>query len=360
MTTFIAYGEDILQNANATTLAGGQDGAGQVSIAGGTQLFATGSVVVFTTNNVAADGEFSGSSAITQITVYATQSDYGAGTVLYDYTPQNPGQTAGVQTSADRMGDTYLRFGASNLTSSSSGAPSLQDLFVAPGSSVATSGGMTFNRNTDVDYDESGGIGTGTIEDGNGFFNLASTETVCFTTGTYIATPQGPRRIETLGVGDYVQTADNGAQPLIWIGRRTFSRAQLVAKANLRPVLIPAGTHGATAPTLLSRQHAIVTPSDALVPAVKLMRQRRSRMRVANGLRGVTYLHVMCEKHEVVFANGIAAETFYPGPQALRMLRPGDLSAVLALFPTLKSAAQGPLAGYGERARPLGCVQLLE
>lgn len=41
---------------------------------------------------------------------------------------------------------------------------------------------------------------------------------VCFTAGTMIATPDGERAIETLKVGDLVETLDNGPQAIRWIG----------------------------------------------------------------------------------------------------------------------------------------------
>ncbi|WP_305884600.1 Hint domain-containing protein, partial [Limimaricola litoreus] len=43
---------------------------------------------------------------------------------------------------------------------------------------------------------------------------------ICFTAGTRIATPFGPRRAEDLAVGDLVLTRDHGPQPLRWTGSR--------------------------------------------------------------------------------------------------------------------------------------------
>lgn len=43
-----------------------------------------------------------------------------------------------------------------------------------------------------------------------------------------------------------------------------------------------------------------------------------------NGRRAVTYHTLMTEKHEVIFANGLAVETFYPGRQALGLLSPTE------------------------------------
>jgi hypothetical protein len=61
----------------------------------------------------------------------------------------------------------------------------------------------------------------------------------------------------------------------------------------------------------------------------------------------VSYVHFLCDRHEVVFAEGAASESLLPGPQALRSLAPASRAEVLALFPGL--ARSGP----GQPARPL-------
>lgn len=84
---------------------------------------------------------------------------------------------------------------------------------------------------------------------------------ICFTTGTRIRTPGGPVRIERLVEGDLVQTRDDGAQPIRWIGRRRMSGARLVAMPWLRPVRIAAGVLGQGVPDadlLVSPQHRVL------------------------------------------------------------------------------------------------------
>ena len=45
-------------------------------------------------------------------------------------------------------------------------------------------------------------------------------EPSCFVSGTLIDTPHGPRRVESLRVGDRVLTRDNGEQIIRWAGQR--------------------------------------------------------------------------------------------------------------------------------------------
>ncbi|MEP5152886.1 Hint domain-containing protein, partial [Planktotalea sp.] len=259
MPTFTAFGADILSNPNVNTVGGaGEDGAGQITVSPGSVPFPANYFIEFEVDNVLANGEFDGSTGFIGMTVYASQADFIAGTPLYTYAPQNANQTAAVQNSVDGIGDTYVRFNGSVLLSVDAGAPPLQNIFVAPGSGVAVGTTTVFDHHTDVDYDGNGSIDATPIEDGNGFFNIANSQAVCFTHDTMMLTPSGERPINDLRVGDYVTTADNGPQKIIWIGSRIFNQRSLLETPKLRPVFIPQGVLGATKPTLVSRQHAIL------------------------------------------------------------------------------------------------------
>ena len=60
-----------------------------------------------------------------------------------------------------------------------------------------------------------------------------------------VQTPQGPRLVEELREGDHVQTKDDGAQEIQWIGSRRMTGARLFAMPRLRPIRIRAGAEGA-------------------------------------------------------------------------------------------------------------------
>ena len=51
--------------------------------------------------------------------------------------------------------------------------------------------------------------------------------------------------------------------------------------------------------------------------------------------KAVTYVHFLCDAHEVVFANGAPSETLYTGPQALKVVSPVARAEILAIFPEL-------------------------
>jgi hypothetical protein len=172
----------------------------------------------------------------------------------------------------------------------------------------------------------------------------------CFTAGTLIATPSGEIPIERLRPGDLVLTRDSGPRPLRWIAMRRVGAAELAARPDLRPVRIGPGALGNARPLLVSPQHGILVGlaerggGEGFARAIQLARMRGGSVRIAAGVRSVTYLHLAFDRHEVVFANGMATESFHPGPRALAALMPGVRAEFARLFPD-------PLA-YGGPARP--------
>jgi len=191
----------------------------------------------------------------------------------------------------------------------------------------------------------------GATPDGDSF-TQENTGVVCFTPGTMILTETGAHPIERLRPGDRIVTRDNGVQPLEWVASRRLGRADLAAQPRFRPVLIQPQLIGAFAPLLVSPQHGVLIRNDdkeALVRAIHLARLKGGQARVAQGIRQVTYIHLMFSAHQIVFANGAPSESFYPGPMALDALAKPARDELSGLFPTLFSAPTS--AVFGPRAR---------
>jgi Hint domain len=176
--------------------------------------------------------------------------------------------------------------------------------------------------------------------------NIFDIEVPCFTQGTMIATPEGLRAVETLQVGDLVMTADHGPQAIRWIKARKVHRWALSAAERLRPVRIKAGALGAGCPAtdlLVSQQHRMLVRSriaermfeeaEVLVAAKHLV--GLPGIMVACDVDEVTYLHFLCDRHEVVFANGAPTESLYAGPMAMKALGDEAVAEILGLFPDL-------------------------
>jgi hypothetical protein len=71
----------------------------------------------------------------------------------------------------------------------------------------------------------------------------------------------------------------------------------------------------------------------------------------------VTYIHLMFNAHQIVFANGAPSESFYPGPMALSALASPARRELCHLFPELfvkpADAVFGPRARHVLRRRDL-------
>lgn len=179
-------------------------------------------------------------------------------------------------------------------------------------------------------------------------------EFVCFSSGTLIATPAGPRRVEALVPGDLVETLDAGPRPLVWVGARTLDFTAC-ANPKQKPIEIKPGAFGPDLPSrplIVSPQHRVLVndrqgqerlaKARALLPALGIRRM--------GGRRQVTYHSLMLQRHHVLFAEDLAVESFYPGPYAMRLLSSADRLSIIALCPGL---LKDPQQGYGPHARPL-------
>lgn len=212
-----------------------------------------------------------------------------------------------------------------------------------------------------VDYTDNLQIlsGEGLVVTGLGLsqasFTVENTNVVCFDEGTLISTPSGVVPIEELRVGDMVQTRDNGPQRLLWVGERRLGAAELAANPHLRPVLLQAGYFGLARDLVVSPQHGILLHhdtrrgSETFYRAKHLAQLPGGGARVMQGKRRVRYFHLLFEEHQVVFANGMACESLYPGPQGYGALSPAARAELATLFPDLGRV--DVRFAYGQTAR---------
>ncbi|MBU2890216.1 Hint domain-containing protein [Celeribacter halophilus] len=181
---------------------------------------------------------------------------------------------------------------------------------------------------------------------------------ICFTPGTRILTPEGPRPVEALREGDRVQTKDNGVQKLRWIGQRHISGARLYVMPQLRPIRFRADALGMGEPDedlIVSPQHRMVLRGQAardlfnadevLVCAKDLVNDRS--IIVERQIRELDYIHLLFDAHQVIFANGLETESFHPGFADLDEVSPRQREALLARFPYLETHTED----YGPAAR---------
>jgi hypothetical protein len=181
---------------------------------------------------------------------------------------------------------------------------------------------------------------------------------ICFTPDTILATEHGPRPIAQLQAGDRILTRDNGPQEILWRGHRRMTGARMHVMPHLRPIRFVRGALGIGQPDrdlLVSPQHrmlikgaaaqALFNETEVLVSAQDLVNDRS--IIVDRSLREVTYVHILLERHNIVWANGLETESFHPANTALDMVVDDQRADLLALLPNI---AHDPHS-YGDYAR---------
>ena len=163
----------------------------------------------------------------------------------------------------------------------------------------------------------------------------------CFTPGAMIATTSGARPVEDLCPGDLVVTRDNGLEPLRWVGR-----VERPVESPLVPVRIAAGSLGPGMPSadlVVSPQHRMLVRSriaarmfgtaEVLIPAKRLL--GFPGVTEDHDRSEVTYIHLLFDGHQVIFANGAPTESLYLGPGTRAALSVEARSEIRALFPDM-------------------------
>lgn len=175
---------------------------------------------------------------------------------------------------------------------------------------------------------------------------------VCFSGDTLIRTPTGFLPAARLQIGGRLVTRDQGAMPILWIGRRTVTLAgapRSECPIEIKPTAF--GMDAASSPVVVSPQHriAIGLPrgQERLVPAKALLGWPGVRQK--QGKKRITYFSLLLPRHAILNAGGLAAESLFPGPQALRRLGP---VAAQAINHALMAENGRGIFGYPALARP--------
>ena len=203
----------------------------------------------------------------------------------------------------------------------------------------------------------------------------------CYCPGTAIRTPSGDRPVEDLAVGDSVVTFDGGPESVKWIGHRSYAGRFVAGNHLMLPVTIKRDALAKGVPhadLTVSPGHAIWVDGQ-LVPVWRLVND--VSITQAAAVTEVTYLHIELERHALLLANGMPAESFvddqgfrgqfqnagefharYPDAAPVMPLQPRledgfalsaireRLNARAGILPSVEPA--GPLRGYLDQAGP--------
>jgi hypothetical protein len=313
----------------------GNSGAGTLVSAGPTDVFG-GNVAFVDTTHVGSTYTVSAGTAAGQ-----TGPAGGATAVFYTSSVDTLPEVLNFRPDANDPGH-YL-FSLNFAPSSGSEAPKAQFddvtvlgwnansiLLSTTGSLAGAPAGDIVLSTTDM-YDQNDSLPTDTTFTTTGpapvLFGVTVPEVPCFATGTEIATPDGPRAVETLCVGDLVLTHDGRAVAIAWVGSRTVRCDIHPAPEKVRPVRIRRHAFGTQEPhrdLLLSPDHAIFT-GGVLIPVCELI---NGRTIVQENVQTIRYVHIELPLHDIVLAEGLPCETLLdignhsqfdggPGPTAL-------------------------------------------
>lgn len=146
---------------------------------------------------------------------------------------------------------------------------------------------------------------------------LAQTACVSFTRGTRITLATGAQRaIEDLSPGDRVLTRDDGIQQVRWVGQST-----LRAVGDLAPILIRKGALNNARDLIVSPNHRLMVyqRSDEIgAGAPEILVRARD---LVNGDSVLVqeggfadYVQILFDRHHIIYAEGIAAESTFLDP----------------------------------------------
>ncbi|PYG33079.1 hemolysin type calcium-binding protein [Pelagimonas varians] len=170
----------------------------------------------------------------------------------------------------------------------------------------------------------------------------------CFTPGTLIKTIRGEIDVADIVQGDVVLTRDNGYQTVRWAGNKPVTGVEIATTPALQPIRIAKGALGNGLPErdlVVSPQHRVVMTGysiqllfgedEVLVAATHLVGRPGITRECPEA--GVTYVHFMFDRHELVSSDGSWTESFQPGDLSLASLDMDQRDELLMLFPELAS-----------------------
>ena len=185
------------------------------------------------------------------------------------------------------------------------------------------------------------------------YTNLEYAQIACFARGTRIAVPGGWRQVEALRVGDKAETRDGGPCVIRWIGHCELGPAELAARPQFRPIRVRAGALGPGVPgrdLRLSPQHRLLLTgwrvqlffgaAEVLAPVKHLLGW--PGIEEEGNCRAVGYFHLMCDRHEILNAEGAAAESLFFGDRMASGLPQAQVEEITALFPELARRPPAP------------------
>ncbi len=252
-----------------------------------------------------------------------------------------PGSNAGVALVNNGAAEQFFAVGNATLTATEGPADGLS----ATGVGLSVAG--------DSHFFSSNGTYQGT--------DSSTPGVICFTPGASVVCADGPRAVEKLRPGDQVLTRDSGMQKVLWVGARHLKANDLYQRGSLAPILIPQNSLSPGVPEkdmMVSPQHRFLLTGRApdllfgepemLLPAKFLT--GHAAIGPVTPAKGVTYVHVLFETHQLIRVDGTWTESFQPASATLEGMDAECRTELLDVFPELVTA-NGATDQFGQAVR---------
>jgi autotransporter-associated beta strand protein len=138
---------------------------------------------------------------------------------------------------------------------------------------------------------------------------VLTNDVACFAAGTLIRTARGEVAVEHLTTDDHAITLTGTAVPIRWIGHRRLWPARHADPDAVQPIRVRADALGDGMPKrdlFLSPDHAVLV--DGLLIPIRLLRNAMTIVQAPH--ETVTYYHVELDRHDILLAEGMPAESY--------------------------------------------------
>ncbi|KPU84263.1 hypothetical protein JI58_04765 [Marinosulfonomonas sp. PRT-SC04] len=148
-----------------------------------------------------------------------------------------------------------------------------------------------------------------------------------FCQGATLMTDEGAQPVDWLRAGDRVMTRDHGFQKILW-AERTIATASSRTPPQIRLATGCAGHNIPKQNFHLHPDHRILLKSPQIERLFAHHEAFVSASTVTNGCEIIethsdqqaSYFHILFKQHEIVLAEGLWVESFFPDPAALNAL----------------------------------------
>ncbi len=248
----------------------------------------------------------------------------------------------------DILGDPTVTVASGKFGSGTTGTVTLSDGAVLNLSGITNASGNWLVSTAP----DSGGTGTDIFLSG----------AACYARGTMIGTPDGERAVETLRSGERVITLVNDDKvpgTVRWLGHRRIDLTRHPRSETLAPIRVERDAFADNVPhrdLLLSPDHAVFVDGKLIC-----VRQLVNGFTIRNerGWTSVDYYHVELDRHGILLAEGLPAESyldtgnrgFFANSDSPLVLHP-DLPNENGL-PTRETGSCAPFVTDGAKVRPV-------